>query len=95
MCPYVVEHMTGWGLLMISRSTHRYILRDGRRIVQFGITNGAVDRAQEHLRDRKRFTTMTVVGPAVTRDAALDWERERIETYQRTHDGKRPRYNKM
>jgi hypothetical protein len=54
-----------------------------------------VERAQEHLRDRKRFTTMTVVGPAVTRDSALDWERERIETYQRTHDGKRPRYNKM
>ena len=25
---------------------------------------------------------MTVVGPAVTRDSALDWERDRIETYQ-------------
>ena len=80
---------------MSSRTTHRYILRDGHKIVQFGITNGALDRAQEHLRDLKKFTTMTVVGPAVTRDNALDWERERIETYQRTHDGKRPRYNKM
>ncbi len=80
---------------MNSRDTHRYVLRDGHQIVQFGITNGAVDRAQEHLRDRKRFTTMTVVGPAVTRDTALDWERGRIETYQQTHAGKRPRYNKM
>ena len=80
---------------MASRSSHRYILRDGRTIVQFGITNGAIDRAMEHLRSGKRFTTMTVIGPAVTRDTALDWERDRIEGYQRTHDGKRPRYNKM
>jgi hypothetical protein len=49
----------------------------------------------EHLRSGKRFSTMTVIGPAVTRDTALDWERDRIEGYQRTHDGKRPRYNKM
>ena len=96
--PYVVWHVPAGSsepYVMNSRTTHRYILRDGRQIVQFGITNGAVERAQEHLRDRKRFTTMTVVGPAVTRDTAVDWERGRIETYQRTHDGKRPRYNKM
>jgi predicted GIY-YIG superfamily endonuclease len=85
----------GASLIVTSRNSHRYILRDGRETVQFGITNGAVDRAQEHLRDGKRFTTMTVVGPAVTRDTALDWERARIETYQRTHDCRRPRYNKM
>jgi hypothetical protein len=70
-------------------------LRDGREIVQFGITNGSVDRAQEHLRSGKRFTTMTVEGPAVTRDTALDWERNRIETYQANHGGRRPRYNKV
>jgi hypothetical protein len=80
---------------MRPRNTHQYILRDGREIVQFGITNGPVDRAEEHLRDGKRFTTMNVVGPAVTRDAALDWERDRIEGYQQSHGGKRPRYNKV
>jgi predicted GIY-YIG superfamily endonuclease len=80
---------------MNPRNSHRYVLRDGREIVQFGITSGPVDRAQEHLRDRKQFTTMTVVGPTVTRDSALDWERERIKTYQRTHGGKKPRYNKV
>lgn len=77
------------------RNTHRYILRDGRRIVQFGITNGALDRAAEHLRTGKRFTTMHIVGPAVTRDVALDWERDRIDGYQRTHGGQKPRYNKV
>ena len=80
---------------MTSRDTLRYILRDGREIVQFGITNGALDRVQEHLRARKRFTTMTVVGSAVTRNTALDWERGRITTYQETHGGRRPRYNKI
>lgn len=80
---------------MEDRDTHRYILRDGRKIVQFGITNAPPDRAEEHARDGKRFTSMTVVGPAVTRDSALDWERDRIETYQENHDGKRPRYNKV
>lgn len=80
---------------MSHRNTHRYILRDGREIVQFGITNGPLDRAEQHARDGKRFTTMSVVSPAVTRDSALDWERERIESYQHSHGGKKPRYNKV
>ncbi len=77
------------------RNTHKYILRDGRRLVQLGITNGALDRATEHLRARKRFTTMYVLGPAVTRDSALDWERDRTQGYQRTHRGRRPRHNRV
>jgi hypothetical protein len=80
---------------MSNRGTHRYILREGRKIVQFGVTNGALDRVYEHLRSGKRFTSMSVEGPAVTRRTALDWERARIETYQDNHDGKRPRYNKI
>ena len=39
------------------RDTHRYVLREGREIVQFGITNGPLDREKEHLADDKRFTT--------------------------------------
>ncbi|MFZ0963164.1 MAG: GIY-YIG nuclease family protein [Terriglobia bacterium] len=80
---------------MKPRNTYRYILRDGRQIVQFGITNGPLDRAGEHLNDGKRFTRMTVVGPSVTRDSALDWERGRIEGYQQNHCGKMPRYNNV
>lgn len=37
----------------------------------------------------------TIVGQAVTRDSALDWERKRIEGYQVNHDGHRLRYNKV
>jgi len=79
----------------MSRDTYRYVLRDGRRIVQYGITNDPEGRAGEHDGDGKRFTSMTIVGPAVTRDSALDWEREHIEGYQASHNGRRPRYNKI
>jgi predicted GIY-YIG superfamily endonuclease len=77
------------------RDTYRYVLRDGRQVVQFGISNDPEARVYEHSGDRKRFTSMTVVGPGVTRESALDWERSRIDAYQRTHDGRRPRYNKI
>jgi hypothetical protein len=78
----------------MDRDTYRYVLRDGRRIVQFGISNGPDDRVSEHLRNGKRFTSMTIEGPAVTKDSALDWERYRISVYRETH-GRRPRYNKV
>jgi predicted GIY-YIG superfamily endonuclease len=80
---------------MSARDTYRYVLRDGRKVVQFGISDDPEARVQEHRGDGKRFKTMTVVGPAVTRDSALDWERDRIETYRRSHNGRMPRYNKI
>jgi predicted GIY-YIG superfamily endonuclease len=80
---------------MKPRDAYRYVLRDGRRIVQYGISNDPEARANEHAGGRKRFTGMTVVGPAVTRDSALDWERSMIEAYRRSHGGRNPRYNKV
>jgi predicted GIY-YIG superfamily endonuclease len=80
---------------MKPRDTHRYVLRDGRKVVQYGISNDPEARAYEHSGDRKRFTSVTVVGPPVTRESALDWETDRIETYQRSHSGRKPRYNKV
>jgi len=41
----------------------------------------------------KRFRSMNVVGPAVTRDGAEKWEEERLEQYRKSHGGKNPRYN--
>lgn len=78
---------------MRPRDTYRYILRDGRAVVQYGITNDPEARSNEH--SRKRYTSMSVVGPAVTRESALQWERTRIEEYCRAHAGKKPRYNKV
>ena len=69
------------------------MLRDGRQIVQYGITDDFDRRRAEHEADGKRFTSMTPVGPRVKRESAKSWEQERIETYKRNHGGRPPRYN--
>ncbi len=77
------------------RDTYRYVLRDGRDVVMYGVTDDPDSRLEEHERDHHRDLGMTVVGPAVTRESALAWERTQIEQYCRAHGGKRPRYNKV
>lgn len=76
-----------------TRDTYRYVLRDGRDVVGYGVTNDPETRGNAH--SGKRITSMITVGPAVTRESALAWERTQIEQYCRTHGGKRPRYNKV
>ena len=60
------------------RDTYRYVLRDGRDVVMYGVTDDPEARLQEHQRDHRRNLSMTVVGPAVTRESALAWERVQI-----------------
>lgn len=77
------------------RNYTRYELRDHRKLVYRGITNrDPQQREQEHREEGKRFTSMTPVGPKVTRETADKWEGEALEQYRRTHDGRNPRYNK-
>ena len=81
---------------MRARNTYRYVLRLGREVVQYGVTDDPDARLQEHQRNHNNNSlTMTVVGPAVTRESALAWERAQIEQYCQSHGGKRPRYNKV
>ena len=79
---------------MRSRNTHRYVLREGRDIVMYGITDDPGGREAEHQRKHPR-AVMTIERPAVTREAALAWERARIEQYCQAHGGRRPKYNKV
>lgn len=78
----------------IPRDTWRYILRDGQACVQFGITNDPEVRCNQHIAAQKQFSTMEIVGPAVSRESARAWEFNRIETY-RYRRGRRPKYNKV
>jgi predicted GIY-YIG superfamily endonuclease len=80
---------------MSRRDKYRYELRYGRKIVYFGTTNDPERRVFEHVDSGKRFTHMNVVGPAVTRDSALDWEDDKLDGYARTHRGYLPRYNRI
>ncbi len=78
---------------MGSRNTHRYTLRDKRKIVYYGITNDLERREAEHRAGALAFTTMQPEGPGVTRQTAENWEEQRLAGYRSTHRGRNPRYN--
>ena len=58
------------------RDTYRYNFKVGNKIVHRGITNDLDCRETEH-RQKWPNGHIDQVGPAVTRDSALEWERER------------------
>ncbi len=59
---------------MAERDTHKYQLKEGRRVVYRGITYDLARRAAEHRVDFPK-ATLKQVGRCITRDAALKWER--------------------
>lgn len=79
---------------MADRDTLKYILKDGNKIVYVGITNDLDRRTEEHTVDGMQFTSVEKVGNKTTRDAAGNWETERIQTYMKGHNGQTPKYNK-
>ena len=76
------------------RTHARYVVRDGREIVRFGITEDFERRAGEHDRSNMNWSSMTQVGPTVTQESAREWESTKIDRYER-RNGRKPRYNKQ
>jgi GIY-YIG catalytic domain. len=64
----------------------------GNNKVYIGITNDVDRRKQEHEQD-KNFSSMRTVSPKLTEESARNREKERIETFQKNHNGKLPKYN--
>lgn len=77
-----------------NRDHNRYELRDKHKLVYVGITDNPARREAEHKNEGKRFTSMNVVGPKVTKASAERWEEERLATYGKNHRGRTPRHNK-
>ncbi len=77
------------------RDHYRYLLYHQGRIVYIGITNDPERREQEHRYEGKRFTSMSVLGPAVTRASAEHWEEQRREQYRRNHGAWREREEEL
>lgn len=75
------------------RTTYNYTLRKSKTVVYKGITKNPTRRTSEHKRSGKRFTSITT-GPKVTRSTARRRESSGIKSYERSHGGKKPRYNK-
>lgn len=78
---------------MSKRDTYKYELKDGNKVLYVGITNNPERREQEH-RQNKEFGHMNIIGNHTNREAAENWEGNRIETYMGNHDGKTPPLNK-
>ena len=76
------------------RDHHKYQLKQGNKIVYVGVTNDPERRENEHSLEGKKFTNMQTVGRVVTKDTALEWEQEKIDSYRKSHNGRKPRYNK-
>lgn len=76
-----------------ARQDHwNYTLRDGRTVVKHGITS---DPCQRHAQMKKlRFSSMCIDPVAVSKETAFKREKCRIKTHQRSHRGRKPRYNK-
>lgn len=72
---------------------HNYVLRDSRIIVKHGVTTDLNRRLVEMENEGLRFTSVIIDPVAVSKETALKRERRRIKTYQRSHKGKKPRYN--
>ena len=75
------------------RDTWLYELKDGKEIVDYGITNKPDRRAIEQANSGKNFTHLNIISVALTRESALKRETQSIQRYQKQHGGRPPKYN--
>lgn len=81
-------------LTSTKRDTVNYTLYQGNKIVYHGITNDLDRRVAEHKDSGKDFSRCDC-SVKRTRESALQHETEDLERYQRNHDGKLPKYNRI
>ncbi len=67
-------------------------MREGNKIIKYGITNDPERREAENIRDRLG-DTLRKEGPVVSEDTARNWEQQKIEQYEQ-REGRRPPGNK-
>lgn len=75
------------------RNTWLYELKDGKKIVYFGISNDPDRREIQQANSGKRFTHMNIRSVALTRESAENREWDEIQKYQEQHGGRPPKYN--
>lgn len=77
------------------RDYYRYELYDQGKIIYIGITNDPQRREEEHQAEGKKFRTMSIRGPAVSKATAERWEEKRLASFRNNHRGRNPKYNKQ
>lgn len=61
---------------MIDRDTYRYHIKRGNKILHRGITNNIDRRHGEHKVNYGNDVKIVRIGPCVSRESGLRWERE-------------------
>ena len=61
---------------MAPRNTYKYHLKEGKKIIQSGITNDLDRREQEHQQEHGPNVQIFKAGKASTREGAKKWEEE-------------------
>ena len=74
---------------MADRKTSRYTMRDGNKIIKFGITEDPQRREAENVR-AGLGKKMRVEGPVVTEESARAWEEKKIDNYTEREGRPRP-----
>ncbi len=77
---------------MADRDTYRYTMRDGNKIIKFGITDNPERREAEN-RAAGLGDTLRIEGPRVKNETARDWEEGKIDAFAE-REGHKPRGNK-
>jgi len=80
---------------MTPRDTKLYQLLDERTIVYVGISKDVDRRTEQHKRDgRIHFTSSKEISPKLSRPSAERLETQKIQSYQSSHGGEGPKYNR-
>lgn len=78
-----------------AKQTHwNYTLRNGRNVVKHGITTRPYQREVQMDNKGLKFSSMIIDSVVVSETTAREREKERVEAHQRSHRGRKPRYNK-
>jgi len=79
----------------VKRDHWNYTVRENRTVVKHGITSDPCQRFTQMKKEGLKFTSMCTDPVAISKETALKRERERINAYQKSHRGRKPRYNKI
>lgn len=78
---------------MKKRKYYLYVLRDGREVVYYGVTQDRERSVLEQEHMNKHWTNYSIIKGLFQRDHAEREEKNLISFYQDSHEGKLPKYN--
>ena len=79
---------------MKKRDTVTYVLKEGNKVVYIGTTKNPERRKEQHRQEGKKFSQLKKTSLKMTEDGAKKKEQQDLQSYRKTHQEKKPKYNK-